>query len=167
MLSTSSRDSLPCDALPRRHRHQAGRISSRIVPEPSLSPQPLSRPPSLDDLHSPFPAKPSLRRSRRRAIVAAWPALRRPSPPCRIQMSLFSGPLRSPFTQPCAVTRRGRGREKDYGDVGEDERRRGQRAGSIRAPPTDTLARMSAPPSCFRAAAVCSKNRATVRDKIA
>lgn len=162
VLSTSSRDSLPRDALPRRHCHQAGRISSRIVPEPSLPPQPLSRPPSR---RSPFsvPSQPSTPPSCHRCRLARATA---PSPPCRIQMSLFSGPLRSPFTQPCAVTRRGRGREKDYVDVGEGEKT--GEAGSIRVPSTDTLARMSAPPPprrCFRS---CPARRTTtVHDKIA
>jgi len=55
VLSTSPRDSLPREALSRRHRHQAERISSRIVvPESSLPPQPLSRNLPPDDLHSPF-----------------------------------------------------------------------------------------------------------------
>jgi hypothetical protein len=92
--------------------------------------------PLFDDLHSP-----SLRVPPSRATA--------PSPPCRIQMSLFSGPLRSPFTQPYAVTRRrGRGREKDYGGGwarGRWQGGGGSKRGSIRTPPTDTLARMSAP----------------------
>lgn len=55
VLSTSPRDSLPREALSRRHRHQAERISSRIaVPESSLPPQPLSRNLPPDDLHPPF-----------------------------------------------------------------------------------------------------------------
>lgn len=97
----------------------------------SLATRNLSLP---DDPHSP-----SLRVPPSRATA--------PSPPCRIQMSLFSGPLRSPFTQPCAVTRRGRGREKDYGGGWA---RGGDAGGEVASgldknPPTDTLARMSAP----------------------
>lgn len=76
------------------------------LPHPLLFPTPSSSP--ADDLHSPSPFNSLL------PLLPRTTTTRAPSPPCRIQMSLFSGPLRSPFTQPCAVTRRGRGREKDY-----------------------------------------------------
>lgn len=72
VLSTSPRDSLPREALLRRHRHQAERISSRIVvPESSLPPQPLSRNLSPNDLHSPssFNSPPCLSGSRYGARV--------------------------------------------------------------------------------------------------
>lgn len=88
-----------------------------------------------------------------------------PSPPCRIQMSLFSGPLRSPFTQPCAVTRRGRGREKDYGGWLAE---RGSERDSIRAPSTDTLC-PNERAVAFSRAAGCSRNHDCLpaRDEIA
>ncbi|KYM99261.1 hypothetical protein ALC62_09988, partial [Cyphomyrmex costatus] len=135
VLSTSPRDSLPREALSRRHRHQAERISSRIVvvPESSLPPQPLScKPPSRRSSFSVPPSTPPI------PLVRATA----PSPPCRIQMSLFSGPLRSPFTQPVrGYEERQRARKRLRGCLGEGA---GEswvvKAGSIRAPPTDTLA---------------------------
>jgi len=142
VLSTSPRDSLPREALSRRHRHQAERISSRIVvPESSLPPQPLSRTTSPPDTI--FILRPSLQ-------LPSVPLVRAtaPSPPCRIQMSLFSGPLRSPFTQPVrGYEERQRARKRLRGWLGGDGRIVGNVSGLDKRapdPPTDTLARMSA-----------------------
>lgn len=68
----------------------------------------LSRDHPLDDLHSPSPCQPPLPSCHRCRLARATA----PSPPCRIQMSLFSGPLQSPFTQPCAVTGEAGGEKK-------------------------------------------------------
>jgi len=136
VLSTSPRDSLPREALSRRHRHQAERISSRIVvPESSLPPQPLSRTTSPPTTRSSFFVLPS------NSLRYHWFALRRRVRRAAFRWAYFPARCDRPLHNRCAVTRRGRGREKDYGVGWGDGRIVGNVSGLDKSPrPADRYA---------------------------
>lgn len=110
----------------------------------------------LDDLHSPS------------SFNSPVPPIRAtaPSPPCRIQMSLFSGPLRSPFTQAVrGYEERQRARKRLRGWSGEDGRigRGSARAGLDKSP----VDRYACPNERAGALEPVTRRTATVYDKIA